>query len=95
MLFETALAEIGANVLTHGRPPGADHSVDYVLRLDKKTAFASFSDPGPPFADQLARSMPDATSEAGRGLAMARSLLDDLGYEREGEVNIWRLVKEL
>jgi serine/threonine-protein kinase RsbW len=39
--------------------------------------------------------MPDVESEAGRGLAMARSLLDDLGYERDGEVNRWRLVKQL
>jgi serine/threonine-protein kinase RsbW len=39
--------------------------------------------------------MPDATSETGRGLAMARSLLDELGYEREGEVNKWRLIKRL
>jgi len=26
---------------------------------------------------------------------MARSLLDELGYERDGEVNRWRLVKRL
>jgi anti-sigma regulatory factor (Ser/Thr protein kinase) len=39
--------------------------------------------------------MPEASSERGRGLAMARSLLDELGYEREGEVNKWRLTKHL
>jgi anti-sigma regulatory factor (Ser/Thr protein kinase) len=39
--------------------------------------------------------MPAHDSEAGRGLAMARSLLDELGYERVGDVNRWRLVKQL
>jgi serine/threonine-protein kinase RsbW len=39
--------------------------------------------------------MPGHESEAGRGLAMARSLLDELGYERDGNLNRWRLVKKL
>jgi serine/threonine-protein kinase RsbW len=95
ILFETALAEIGANVLTHGRPPGQAHPVDYVLQLDENIARASFTDRGPPVHNHLARAMPGPSSEAGRGLAMARSLLDELGYERDGEMNRWRLVKRL
>jgi anti-sigma regulatory factor (Ser/Thr protein kinase) len=39
--------------------------------------------------------MPEPTSEAGRGLAIARQVLDELGYERDGEINKWRLVKRL
>lgn len=95
MLFETALAEICANVLTHGRPPGSDYAVDYVLWLDNGKALASFTDRGAPVHEHLARAMPETSSESGRGLAMARSLLDELGYERVGEVNKWRLVKGL
>jgi serine/threonine-protein kinase RsbW len=95
MLFETALAEIGANVLTHGRPEGAAHPVEYVLRLDENVARASFTDRGPPVHNHLTRAMPGPSSEAGRGLAIARSLLDELGYERDGEMNRWRLVKRL
>jgi serine/threonine-protein kinase RsbW len=95
MLFETALAEIGANVLTHGRPPGAAHPVEYVLLLDENIARASFTDRGPPVHNHLTRAMPEPSSEAGRGLAIARSLLDELGYERDGEMNRWRLVKRL
>ena len=95
MLFETALAEICANVLTHGRPLGSDYAVEYVLRLDEGTALASFTDHGPPVHDHLAREMPDPLSESGRGLAMARSLLDQLGYVRERDTNKWRLVKHL
>jgi serine/threonine-protein kinase RsbW len=96
MLFELAVAEIGANVLTHGRAPAAvDPPVEYVLRLEAHTALASFVDQGPPVHEPLDAAMPPPSSETGRGLALAHSLLDELGYEREGAVNRWRLVKRL
>jgi serine/threonine-protein kinase RsbW len=95
MLFETALGEIGSNVLTHGRPAGSTRPIQYALRLDGGTVVASLTDSGPPVHEHLAREMPHHESEDGRGLAMARSLLDDFGYERDGEVNRWRLVKRL
>lgn len=95
MLFEIALAEIGGNVLTHGRPVGVDHPVAYELRFDGGTIEARFTDRGAAAHEHLDREMPGHDSERGRGLAMARSLLDDLGYERDGELNRWRLVKKL
>lgn len=95
ILFETALGEIGGNVLTHGRPPGTERPVDYALRFDAGVVEAWLTDSGAPVHEHLAREMPEHESEAGRGLAMARSLLDELGYERDGEVNRWRLVKRL
>lgn len=96
ILFETALAEIGANVLIYtGKHGTSGPPVEYDLRVEANTATASFTDKGPPIHNQLTRAMPAATSEAGRGLAIARKVLDELGYKREGEVNTWRLVKRL
>ncbi len=96
MLFESAVAEIGANVLVHGRQEGpADAPVEYQLRLDGHMALATFTDHGAALHNQLSRAMPDPASERGRGLAIARQVLDELGYEREGDVNRWRLVKRL
>ncbi len=95
MLFESALAEIGANTLTHGRRHASDAPVEYALHLDGRTATATFIDRGPAVHNHLTRSMPEPTSEAGRGLAIARQVLDELGYERDGEINRWRLVKRL
>ena len=94
MLFETALGEIGSNVLTHGRPAGTE-PVDYELRLHDGVLEASLADHGAPVHDHLGREMPGLDREDGRGLAMARTLLDELGYRRDGEVNRWRLVKHL
>ena len=95
MLFESALAEIGANVMTHGRLEAPDAPVEFFLRLEGHTALATFTDRGAPVHNHLTRAMPDPLSEAGRGLAIARQVLDELGYERAGETNKWRLVKRL
>ncbi len=95
MLFETALGEIGSNVLTHGRPDGTQRPVEYALSFDGGTVVASLSDSGSAVHEHLSREMPTHESERGRGLAIARSLLDELGYERDGNVNRWRLVKKL
>jgi serine/threonine-protein kinase RsbW len=95
LLFETALGEIGSNVLTHGRPAGNEGRVDYRLRFDRGVVEAHLTDFGAPVHEHLSREMPGHESEAGRGLAMARSLLDELGYERDGDLNRWRLVKKL
>ena len=95
MLFETALGEIGGNVLTHGRPPGTELPIEYALSLDRGTIVASLTDSGSSVHEHLSREMPGHDHEAGRGLAMARALLDELGYERDGDINRWRLVKRL
>lgn len=95
MLFETALGEIGANVLTHGRRGSTGTPIEYELSFDGETVRASFADPGPPVHNHLSREMPEPESEDGRGLVLARTMLDELGYERDGEVNRWRLVKRL
>ena len=95
LLFETALGEIGGNVLTHGRPAGTDQPVEYRLKFVHGVVEASLTDFGAPVHEHLSREMPGHDSEAGRGIAMARSLLDELRYERDGGLNRWRLVKTL
>jgi serine/threonine-protein kinase RsbW len=96
MLFEVALAEIGANVLRYALPEGsAQPLVEYELKLDGDTLTALLTDSGPPVHNRITRPMPVPSNEAGRGLAIARKALDELEYERRGENNIWRLVKRL
>jgi serine/threonine-protein kinase RsbW len=93
--FRSTLGEIGSKVLIHGRPPGTAQAVAYSLRYDSGVVEASLVDFGAPADEHLRREMPEHERESGRGLAMARSLLDELGYERDGDLNRWRLVKRL
>src|SRR5207244_8168298 len=79
MLFETALGEIGSNVLTHGRPPGIERPVEYTLRLDGGTLVASLSDSGLPVHEHLSQEMTAHESETGGGLAMERPVVHALG----------------
>lgn len=95
MLFEIALAEIGGNVLTHGSPPDSRRPVEYELRYRDGSVEAVFVDSGPPAFDHLEKDMPGPDREDGRGLVLSRAVLDGLGYEREGDLNRWRLVKRL
>jgi serine/threonine-protein kinase RsbW len=96
MVFELALAEIGSNVLRYAHPPGSSEpKVEFELKLESKTLIALLTDWGPPLHNHLTRAMPAQTSEVGRGLAIARKVLDELDYERVSEVNKWRLVKRL
>lgn len=92
--FETALAEIGGNALTHART-SETRPVEYVLRGDDTKLVAWIADPGPPVNGAWVRDMPPPTSEAGRGLPLARSLLDELDYQHVAGLNRWRLVKRL
>ena len=92
--FETAVAEIGNNALTHGRV-GTDRPVDYVLHWDGDTVVASLVDGGPPVELRWAHTMPPADSDAGRGIPLARALVDDLRYQRRGPINSWMLIKRL
>jgi serine/threonine-protein kinase RsbW len=94
MFFETALAEIGNNALLHANV-SAENPVEYVLRSNADTVVAWVIDRGPTVGSHWVGEMPPASNEAGRGLALARAMLDELGYQRVGGVNKWKLVKRL
>ena len=91
MLFETAVIEIANNVVEHGRPPGTIR-YSFILDVESDQLLGHLSDGGPPLEDPHAP-MPGTDSENGRGLALARSALDDLVYERVGEHNKWTMIR--
>ncbi len=91
MLFETAVIEIANNVVEHGRPPGTIR-YSFTLDVESDQLLGHLSDGGPPLDDPHAP-MPGPDSENGRGLALARSALDDLVYERVGEHNKWTMIR--
>ena len=92
MLFETAVIEIVGNVVEHGRPPG---EVDYVFRLtvEPDRLDGVLSDSGAPLPESRTSIMPNPWEENGRGLALARSVLDELTYRHEDGQNLWRMTR--
>lgn len=91
MAFETAIAELAANVIQHA---DGGSGVTCVLTVDieadglratlKDTAEAGG------FALRTVE-MPDVLAEDGRGIALIQALVDDLAYDRVDGVNRWTI----
>jgi serine/threonine-protein kinase RsbW len=86
--LRVALDEIVANVVAYGKPPvsGAG-SLDVWFRRDAGVVEITVADDGPAF-DPLARPAPDVTlplearQPGGLGIALVKSLMDDVSYTR-------------
>lgn len=89
---EIAVAEIAANIVEHtGRFPAA--TVEMEMKVLNDRVEVTFTDTGDPAdVDVDGAQMPDELAERGRGLAMARALLDRLSYTRSELGNQWTLV---
>ncbi|MEV0355091.1 ATP-binding protein [Nocardia sp. NPDC050697] len=86
--LDLATGEIAANIVEHGG--SATLRFEVAVRPDRVEA--SFTDDGPPAeVDLAAVAMPDPLADRGRGLALARQVLDELTYRREGPHNHWTL----
>ena len=90
MLFETAVTEIANNVVEHGKPEG-EVRWRFSIEVTPDRLAATLSDNGQIFTGSLDSEMPDVLAEGGRGLAIARSMVDQLTYERTDGVNRWHL----
>ena len=91
--FETALAEVVSNIVEH---TAAGRAVQLVVRLTAgpDRLAAEIRDDGPPVEVDLAGAvLPGPEAEDGRGLALARAAVDDVAYDRAGEVNRWRITR--
>lgn len=97
--FVTAVVEIVANIVCHAYPAGAPDELrtvrlSFALRPDRIDAV--LTDRGAAFVGDPDSAAPEADLllESGRGLALARALLDELTYERRPDgTNRWHLMK--
>lgn len=97
--FVTAVVEIVANIVRHAYPADATDGVRMVhlsFALHSDRVDAVLTDRGTAFVGELTSAAPDADLllESGRGLALARALLDELTYLRRPDgTNRWHLMK--
>ena len=91
MMFTTAVLEVANNIVTHnGARSGV--SISLALTAGPTRLCAEFCDDGSPAEVNLeTAALPADLAESGRGLAMARMALDEFSYEREKDLNRWRL----
>jgi serine/threonine-protein kinase RsbW len=93
--FATALAEVVANVVEHGRcPEGGPPLLRLALEAVDGAVVGEVTDDAPLRAPE-GGAMPGEDAEGGRGLAMANALLDELEHAHDGQGNRWRLVLRL
>ena len=85
--LRVALDEIVANVVAYGKPAAESGTMDVWFRRDGEAVEITIADDGPPF-DPIARPAPDVTlpldarQPGGLGIALVKSLMDDVSYLR-------------
>ena len=93
MCIELAVSEIGTNIIAYSAD-GQPVRMRMVIDVRPESVAVTFTDDGHAAPVDLARiSMPDETSESGRGLALAHRVLDELSYRRDKDGNHWTLIR--
>jgi serine/threonine-protein kinase RsbW len=93
MCIELAVSEIGTNIIAYSGD-GQPVRLRMVVDVQADRIAVTFTDDGHPARVDLAQiSMPDESSERGRGLALAHRVLDELSYFRDSEGNHWTLMR--
>ena len=89
--FETAVVEVAGNIIEHG---GADVRLRLWLQVHPDLVEAHFRDTGRSVVlDGAVGQLPDPLAETGRGIALARAVVDEVAYERTGLTNRWHVVQ--
>lgn len=93
-----AVSEIAANIIEHATAAvGRLVQLQMWAHVRENDLLIRFTDDGIPMSadlpsgDMPAGEMPDELAERGRGLALARAVLNRLTYHRVGDVNHWEL----
>lgn len=92
-LFMLAVSEIATNIALHS---GDSVTMRVKLNAGMDELEAIIQDTAPPVAiDWGSVTQPDPEAESGRGLDLARSVLDELQHEADSQGNTWTLVRVL
>lgn len=89
--FETAVAEVAANIAEHGAAAGARRVTLELFRADGVLEAVFEDDGGAASLPPEDAPPPPDDAERGRGLLMARTALDSLQHQRDGATNRWVL----
>jgi len=93
----TAVHEIASNIMEHARPRSY---VEVTFTLSGSEITVAMVDDGAPFDASVLDSRDEGQGFAdavarGRGLQMTRALVDMVTYERQSDINCWRIRKQI
>lgn len=91
--FETALIEVGSNIVRHGIPVGDSVNVTAELSASAVCLEAELSDDGAEADFEMNPSVPDDAATSGRGLLLIQRTVDLFTFTREADRNVWHLVR--
>jgi serine/threonine-protein kinase RsbW len=91
-MFETAVIEIAGNVLEHGGPAG-EVRYSFDLRIEPDRLVGLLADSGQALPPDVGDRRPGLWDEHGRGLQLARDVLDGLDYTRDADENRWVMTR--
>ena len=93
--FETALIELVSNVIRHA-DSGSGITCTLSIEVSTDHIEANLRDTGEPGdVELIGRAMPEDLAESGRGIPLIQALVDELTYEREGNLNRWSLRRKI
>ena len=95
MMFETAVAEIAANILEHSRRDRGARMLRLRLSAFGDRVEAWLQDDGLGVDVSLDAPFPLESAQRGRGVALVRSMVDEFSYARSEDMNRWLIVKRL
>lgn len=95
--LELALVEAANNVVLHGYAGRQEGTIAITVNRVGDVLVIELRDGGVPIPRSVLSAHLPASIEAecGRGIAIIRSCIDDIGYSQEGGVNVLRLAKYL
>jgi serine/threonine-protein kinase RsbW len=94
MAFLTAAAEVASNIVDHACHHLPDAHVHLALARHSGSMEACFEDRGAAWGE-VVNDPANPIPHMGLGLTVARACLDQLDYERMGDLNRWTLLKQL
>lgn len=95
--LELALVEAANNIVLHGYAGGGDGTIGMTVRRTDDVLVIELRDSGLPIpsSNLLLADPVLSEAESGRGMAIMRACVDDLGYWQAGKTNVLRLAKHL
>ncbi len=95
--MQLAVQEVCTNIIDHAYPDTTHGRMKLTMQIDDVgKLIITVQDKGVPFASEIEEdTLPPEAQVRGYGLHLIKSLVDELTYTRQDNVNLWTLTKSI